>query len=153
MRFFSASTLIGALGTLAQQVLGGVNALVVTSRGFAYGSSFVSAAALVANTPQNVVAAAANVNGLIVWQARIWAYGAGAAYISSSLLCKATAPATPSDGVILARITQSSGGVGGADNNYGALDQPVFVPAGLRLDFIDSGGSSVAQRSVLYTVL
>lgn len=130
-----------------------MNSGIDPNRPVRYGASFSSNAALAANTPENVLAAASNVNGVIVWGASFSSYQSVGSTPFTSLLAKATAPATVNDGDVLcavdthdyqSAVTLWSGG--------GRLSRPIFVPAGKRLDWI-STNMVAGHRRLLYTVL
>lgn len=105
------------------------------------GISYADGLAYSALTPQLVVSAAANVNGLIVTQANIVANNTVAMPITS-LLAKATAPASIVDGrVICSSLSQ----LGGAYTSCAQLARDIFVPAGLGLYFISSVAESAGN--------
>lgn len=141
----------GALGSLAQAAIGGVNALVVTNRGITYGASYISSTLKGANTPDTVFSAASNVNGAIVWRATFVTSSAGTD-TRCGYLAKTSAPATSVDGDPI--CTTDFGGQTTGFYSSGKLDEPVFIPAGKGLYYISqSAEGSSAQRGVLYTLL
>lgn len=119
-----------------------------------YATSFTSISGLTADTPQNVLAAATNTKGVIVWAAS-FSDQAQAQYQQGGLIAKATAPTSAGDGVMVCGPDMASGMKLTAEHATigGRLRQPLFLPAGLRLDWIMSNTNYAGTRSVLYTVL
>lgn len=117
----------------------------------AYGASFSTAANLAANVAEVVVAPAANVNGLLVWNAQMVSYNA-TALARTSLIAKATAPVSTIDGDVLL----SPQGVILAAAVFGVtgtLVTPVKVAAGKGLYFIVGVTETFGSRSLLYSLL
>lgn len=102
-----------------------------------------------ANVAQLVVAAATNVNGLLVTQGNLWTGNATTVSICS-LLAKATAPANIADGRV---IFASENFGGGAYSAGGSLKKDIYVPAGLGLYFITNVAESAGLHSCAYKVL
>jgi hypothetical protein len=146
----------GSLGSLAQQLIGGVSALVTTDRGFAYGASFASNTALGANTNEQILAPAANLNGVIVWTASMSSsQGIAAADSIVGLMAKTAAPASMIDGdVLLTLDVRAQTAVGFVSGNV-SLERAVLVAAGKGLYFRNGGGGAetTGYRSILYTAL
>lgn len=121
-----------------------------------YSTAFKSSTALAAGTNEQVLAAASNVNGVVVWSAGIsTAQNTGATGVSHiTLQAHTAAPATPTDGdPILHAICFLSTAAGAVQANT-AREQPIFIPPGKGLWFRNSGNPEAgAMRSVLYTVL
>lgn len=116
-----------------------------------YGAGFAASGNLLANTPETVVAAASNVSGLIVWEARAVCSASG---IYWNLAAKTSAPAGVPDGdVILAPDNHSWDASNARPLTGAALARPVFVPAGKGLYFISAAATTFMFRSVLYTIL
>ena len=115
-----------------------------------YSANYKSITAMAANTPDTIFAPGANVNGAIVWEISVSAYCGGNP--ASSVLAKNGAPASIIDGVVL--------GVGKL-GYYGAaagvcnieLQQPIKIPAGLGLYYINDTAEAKSTRTVLYTLL
>jgi hypothetical protein len=125
----------------------------VDDLGITYGVAFSSGTLQVANTPQNIISAGANVNGYVLWEGKLQSVNATVVPLAA-LLAKTTAPATVADGDVL---VQSGYSALAASPNVlvggGNLQKPINVAAGKRLDYIctpTETGSS--QRSVLYTL-
>jgi hypothetical protein len=145
----------GTLGALAQVAIGGINALIVTERGFTYGAAYVSSTSKAANTPEQVFSTAANVNGAIVWRAGFSSVDGGVTQAQKGYIAKTgAAPLSVIDGDCIAQ----------ADNYYqnaaatnmfslGKLERHVFVSAGKGLWFISANAELNAHRHVLYTLL
>lgn len=115
-----------------------------------YGASFKSQNAAAGS--ETVVAAAANVNGLIVWAAAFVA-GTAAGLNQTALLAKTSAPVSPVDGdAILTGDASSFNATGALYLNGGSLKRPVFVAAGKGLFFFN-GTDNQSLKSVLYTLL
>jgi len=113
-----------------------------------YGASYKANALMAANTPSQVVAPAANVNGVIIFAAGFMS--AAATTVGYSLIAKASAPANCIDGDVLLMpsmynsVTQIVSG---------QLMRPVFVPPGLGVYFIRGDAETVANRYALYSIL
>ena len=95
--------------------------------------------AFVANTAQNVLAAASNVNGVVVHQSQVLYSGAGGRI---SLLAKATAPASIVDGKVI-HFAHSDAATS-SENNFPLLREHLVDPA-LRLDYISNAAPSGAK--------
>jgi hypothetical protein len=123
----------------------------VTDSGINYGVSFRSSAALPVITPENVWAAASNVNGVSVWQAEGLNFNTTGMALMT-FLCKATPPSVLSDGVIVAQSTS----LNNFTANFSAtaqMQRATNIPAGLRGDWIVGvNGDVTGFRSVLYTL-
>lgn len=124
----------------------------IAEQGFIYGASYKSNTALLATTPEPVFSAASNTNGATIWQAEGGA-GSTVAMLDFSLVCKATAPATSFDGVIVA-IGAPSACMAGFFFNAMRMARAVNIPAGLRADFMSQSAETgvAVLRSVLYTL-
>lgn len=129
-----------------------LNTVSVQDLGVTYGVAYASNTVFVANTPQNVLAAASNLNGARVVDAEFHSYDAGAANGATALLAKATAPATPIDGDVVCQ-TSAYATIAAAISDLGKLGHKVIVPAGRRLDWIASRATAGGQRKTLYTLL
>lgn len=124
--------------------------LVVRDVGFTYGAAYGSTTALAANTPGNIIAAASNVNGYLLWDCGADFSVAGGS--TASLLAKATAPATVIDGNVLMAIRYGTGGTNRQIS--GQLGGRRYVAAGLRLDRISTLAEVAPGLSMaLYTLL
>jgi hypothetical protein len=118
---------------------------------FKYGASAKSSALLAANTAETAVAAAANVNGLILHAATF--YTKGAPTPTAVLVANASAPATPASGDNLLQVSNLSGG-GSIDFMGGSsLVGSIYIPAGKGLYWISGSAESAGGRSILYTLL
>jgi hypothetical protein len=149
-RFTANSQTITSIGAITNQsvaAIGGVNALNVTERGAAYGASFVSNTAGGAATNQQLVAPAVNVNGIIVYAAKLQIV-AGVAVCRSSILAKASAPGSSVDGEPLATVVAVANGYGADDSK-----QRVFVSSGKGLHHFSDTAENASLASLLYTVL
>lgn len=147
----------GALGQLAQAVIGGVNALAITIRGFAFATAFKSTTALAAGATEQVFAAAANVNGAIVWNVEILTGPIAIGTTVVSLQAHTAAPVAYTDGdplLVAAVNTQTL--VGSGHSICERLEAPVFIAAGKGLWFLASLGGvieGIARRKVFYNLL
>lgn len=124
----------------------------VSEQGIVFGASFKSMTSLVAGTPENVWSAAANVNGVIVFQAEYMAQVTPATG-AINFACKATAPTTPTDGTVIA--TNSGGwALGTAFFSVLKLNRAINVLPALRGDFGLWGGvtETLGYRNCLYTL-
>lgn len=109
--------------------------------------SFASAAALVANTAQQVFAPAANTNGAILLSANIGGYEAGV--LNITLLSKASAPTSNTDGDVYLSFTAGA-------NRDVQLPKEMHIPAGHGLYFIspvNTTAQSYNVRSARYKLL
>lgn len=136
----------GTLGTLAQLAVGGVNAAQFTDAGIVYGASFATVTPLGAGGTNNPVTPAANVNGLMVWRAELQTGAAVANQVG--FVAKASAPGNAADGVPIVGCAHVAG-----TNGASKLEGPVFIPAGLGLYFFAAAAETCCYRRVLYTVL
>lgn len=143
----------GTLGQIAQQALVGVNAAVVTERGFAYATAFASTTVLAGGTPENVWAAASNTAGATIWEAEHFAYGpVGSISMRTALLCKATAPASVIDGdVMLVNGVAASDATNGFQSPQ-RMARSRAVATGKRGDWISTGTESNTLKKVLYSL-
>ena len=124
----------------------------VNEQGFAYASSYKSNVTLAAATPENVIAAASNLNGYVVWSGFLSSpCGAGAGLVS--LVAKATAPASWLDGDVVHMGTQHTGT--NVSSVGSIMSRAVRVTSGKRLDRIavalESGAVTGAECK--YTIL
>lgn len=126
-----------------------MRAIVTRDTGFNYGATFGSTALPGANTPENIIAAASNLNGYMLWDFGASTIVAGGD--DTSFLAKATAPATIFDGDIMSMIHAG---------NAVATDRPIppqksrFVSSGKRLDFISVlATAATSKRFAVYTIL
>jgi len=147
----SSQQVQATVNNLAQQLIGGVQELVVMERGYTYGANYKSSTALAANTPDAVFTPASNVNGAILWAAAAWTWN-GTNVMNLALLAKASAPATAIDGDLL---TSGKANSPQAGSYTGLLDlaRPVFIAAGKGLYFLSSVAEANAFRSASYTLL
>lgn len=102
-------------------------------------------AALAANTAEQVFAAATNVNGVTLLAAQVSDF-AGASVSSPTLLAKATAPTSVTDGVpfLMANIVDTTSG--GNIVVEGSAFEKQFIPAGLGLYWISNVAISANGR-------
>lgn len=129
----------------AQQLIGGVQELVVMERGYSPGASFVGGA-LGAGGVATIVAPASNLNGLIVWQA--WLATGAAGVNALSLLAKTSAPASQIDGDVIASMATP-----GAASQAPPMPRPRFIAAGKGLYLYNVTAETVATHGVDYTIL
>lgn len=126
----------------------GSRRLVVAEGGYAPGVIFQSTANLVANTPENIVAALSNTGGIVLHDA-MFAGGTAGTTNLFSFLAKATAPANVADGSVLAV---------GVISSVSAMISPQSISqkriaAGLRLDRINGVLTSFNVAGAHYTLL
>ena len=112
-----------------------------------YGASFTSITAKAANTAEQMVAAAANTNGLQVWQATYQNVTASNAEIA--ILAKATTPANCADGDFIAM----GGGATSASGTDCSTRLPVLIAAGKALWRISQNADGSCGAGVRYTLL
>jgi hypothetical protein len=116
-----------------------------------YGVAFSSSSATL---PLNVLAAASNTAGVRVVRANRYDVVTGPGQSMTALLAKATAPASVTDGDVLA-----FGGAlyasAGLPEHTGLLqlNRPLLVASGKRLDFYQNTVITFCKSSVLYTLL
>lgn len=145
-------TVGGSLGALAQQLIGGVNELVVMERGYTYGAKYASVTNLAAGGSEAVFAPGANVNGAIVWSASFMSHTAGTA--SAVMLAKNAAPGTMIDGDPIVAMDKFVLQVGGVSQMCaGVLPRPVFIAAGKGLYRYSNSLETVSYGAALYTLL
>lgn len=113
-------------------------------------STFQSNTAMVANTPENVFSAAANVNGAILWKALHDTRALGT--VNASWLSKATAPATVIDGAVWG-IQRGGVTIGSDEAAYVLVERPQRIASGLRLDAIATLASTKSLKHALYSLL
>lgn len=145
----------GDLGKLVQALIGGVNALQVTERGFTYGASFKSTSALANNATEQVFAAATNVNGCILWAGDLFSALGGAGVACIGLHAHTAAPAAFTDGDVVLKVVSDFATAAGELGRENDLKRAVLIPAGKGLWFLNSGGTAeaAARRNLLYTLL
>lgn len=104
-------------------------------------NSYASNVSLGANAAQQIVAPAANVNGIEIVRATYHcATGGGfAAFVAKS----GAAPASVVDGNVLDAIY----------GQYMKIEEPLFVPAGQGIYAINGAAEGVVMRSMLYRIL
>jgi hypothetical protein len=149
-------TVAGTLGTLAQVLLGGVNTLQTTDRGYTAGANFASSTAIGAATNETIVAPASNTNGLILWGAGIDTYTTAANSGSQvGMLAKTSAPASAIDGELLLTVAHDIVQVqSGSAGNRTRRERARFVAAGKGLYFRNSGAAEAqGYRWADYTLL
>lgn len=142
---------------LRSVTIGDTGILGVNERGFAYGASFASIAALAANATEQVFAAASNVNGAWVWDAEIDTSPASPGGLSISLHAHTVAPTAFTSGDVMLQTTinvATAAGITSATSR--PLRGPRFIAAGKGLWFLclvngTTGEANIARRKVLYT--
>ncbi len=138
----------GTLGQIAQVAIGGVNALQVTERGFTYGAAFGSTTLIGAASNEQVVAPGSNTNGMIVWDAEaITGQGAGTGTLI--LLAKSSAPATSTDGDVIAAWASDAS----VTSKMAKAFRPVFIASGKGLYYRAATAETFGIRKVIYTLL
>lgn len=135
--------------------IGGAGAARVTERGFSYGASFSSAAAIAGNTNEQALAPASNTSGVIVWRSGIATAQTSAANTVLGLIAKASAPASAIDGDVLNSAISHAITAVGQVAVVSNVNRPIFVASGKGLYFRNSSATAEGSgyRSVLYTVL
>jgi hypothetical protein len=129
----------------------GINSITPHSE---YDGSYQSINALAANTAEAVFLAAANTNGVILFDAEsVSNYASNVANVGV-FIAKNGTPANITDGVIILPEHLASG-VGGNWNSWCSLARPVKIPAGLGLYFISTTAqvASTALRCAHWDVL
>lgn len=151
---FDSDSVVGNVTVDGTVVVSSVTATVTAKdEGITYGASFASTTALAANTAENVIAAASNLAGYVVWAAN-FLNNRSTQITNASLVAKATAPGTVIDGDVL--LWPSSWMV--TTNEFvsgGELKRAVRVALGKRLDFMSTSAedNTPTGRRVLYTIL
>jgi hypothetical protein len=129
------------------------SAVPTTEGGVTYGVAFKSVAALVAGTPENVWSAASNVNGVLLHRFD-WLSNAVIANepLPESFLCKATAPTSHTDGVVISFPTFVA--LAGTKVHCSMSVRAINIPAALRGDAIVAGATNESQgyRTAFYTL-
>ncbi|MES2637421.1 MAG: hypothetical protein V4605_08865 [Pseudomonadota bacterium] len=117
----------------------------------AYAASFASNTSLVAATAEVVVLPAANVNGLLIWNAQFVSHNV-TNLSRTALIAKSSAPVSTVDGdSIISPQNVYLGGVFGVSGN---LVTPVKIAAGKGLYFYTGAvNETFGSRSLLYTLL
>lgn len=116
-------------------------------QGFDYTNTFASASNLGVGGTQEMIAAAANLNGCILWHGSMTSGAAGNRYYS--WLAKATVPATQVDGDVYFSAVPNT-----FLNVTEVFARPVFMRPGLGLWAYNSiSAETTAFRTVLYTLL
>ena len=115
-----------------------------------YGASFASEGATLGNTAVAIVAPAANISGLILWEAS-FLYNDGT-YATGSMLAKSSTPASVFDGDVILAPEQRF--VDGSNSYVSAkLTKPIEISAGKGLYVISTTGQARFIRRVLYSLL
>lgn len=113
--------------------------------GLEYTGSFAEFGVLLAvGVAHQVIAPAANVNGVVVHQCQMKHLDGGGGV--AVLIAKASAPANITDGDVLLYGTDSS-------TNPAMFSMPILIPPGKGLYFITNATETGSSRSLLYTVL
>ena len=112
-----------------------------------YGAGYASSTVLLANTPETVFSAAANVRGAVVWSANITWQSVTNAY--PVFIANTLAPVSTVNGIVILSCNKS---VTTGPFCSGSLINPVYIPAGNGLFYISGGAETSTFRSVLYTL-
>lgn len=108
--------------------------------------STASSAALAANTPETLVTAAGNPNGLLVKGAGLVGQTGANIWGKGGLIAKASAPASVTDGLVLETVRPFTHDEANTNYIWGLnLQQEIFVPAGLGLYWMLDAAISVGQ--------
>jgi len=126
----------------------------ITSRPEAATGSYQTQTMLAANTADQVIAPAANVNGALIFSLESENYAAFP--FNDSFIAKSSAPSTPIDGVVLAASKAIFWN--GSTYEYKTINvqSQILVPAGLGIYFISSiamSGGMGSTRSSRYKLL
>lgn len=151
---FDSDSVVGNVTVDGTVVVSSVTATVTAKdEGITYGAAFASTTALAANTPENVIAAASNLAGYVVWAAAI-RNARSAGNINASMLAKASAPGSVIDGDVLL-MPQGLDITASMFHSAGELQRAVRVALGKRLDFISTAleDNLPMSRRALYTIL
>jgi len=143
-----------ARGVVDSNVFSG--SVVVTSLpGHSYGTAYASSTVFVANTPQNVLAAGSNVNGVLVVDGEAISFdsGASATGVMTAFLAKATAPTSAIDGDVILQSSFTQFVAATVSTDAARLGRQIIVASGKRLDWISARATTTGQRKALYTVL
>lgn len=130
--------------------IGGAGALRVTERGITYGATWGDTTPHAVNTARTVIAAAINVNGVIIWGFDMNT-GNTTAAPTAALIAKATPPTTVIDGEVLCSPIGTA--LGASNCAYLRIDRPMFIAAGKGIFTITGQAESIADRSMRYTIL
>jgi hypothetical protein len=128
--------------------------VLVRESGFAFGASFASAVILAGLGTEQILAAASNVNGVMVWDADIATTVAVVGTAVISLHAHTVVPAALTDGNILLLCGTTLVTAVGQANANAQMTRSKFVPAGKGLWWFNSGPTAegVPRRRLLYTV-
>jgi hypothetical protein len=145
-RFVAPSQDIATIGSIT-------NTVTIQNAGVNYGASFTSTVALLADTNEQIIAPAANLNGVKFVSA--WSFSQWAAGMQQFvMLAKSSAPASVSDGALLG-LAQTWVTFAGAFQAMWAAQQAHLVSSGKGMYF--RNGPAAAQigalRGLNYTVL
>lgn len=147
-----ANTKVG--NTVAERIpvtLDPTQTINTASNVMAYTASYSASAACVANTPIQMLAAATNVNGVVLNKFdMIYNTGGGAGIFS--VIAKATAPTSQSDGDVLASGVLSSGATVKIGMDIAKEGQPK-VAAGKAIWYFATVIDGAPLRDALFTVL
>jgi len=130
--------------------------LAVIEGGFGYGAIFKSVGNFAAGPASELVlAAASNVNGIIVWDADIITSPTVAGNSLISLHAHTVAPTLYTDGDVLMSAGINLSTAAGIASDRASLNRARRIPAGKGLWFFNSGvtAEAIGRRKVMYTVL
>ena len=119
--------------------------------GISYNGSYKSIASLASGTAEVVFAAAANINGALVYRSEFWENSA-TVHVFGAFLEKATAPLLVTDGNVLCGVSGSAL-MAGNFATFGKSEKTFKIPAGRGLFYITNALAIASQRSCLYTLL
>lgn len=126
------------------------NPVQITAASMAYTNSYASTAASVANTAIQMLAAATNVNGVVLNKFDIG--GSATAGTGIVVLAKSTAPANVADGDVLFSGMQIAGGPLQLSLDIAKMGQPK-VAAGKAIWYMSTAADGCTIRDALFTVL
>jgi hypothetical protein len=146
-------TVQGVRAQATTMALGDLPAL-VREIGFLYAASFDSSANIGISASEQIIAAAANVNGVTVWDCDIFTAPTGPGAVIISLVAHTIAPVGFGDGqkLFLAGINIST--AAGQVSASNSMPRSKFVPSGRGLWFFNGGSiaEGAARRRILYTI-
>lgn len=114
-------------------------------------SFFKSNTALTAVTPETIIAPAANINGVILYEAAFCSINTVGMPLAG-LVTKNAAPASVVDGNLIVS-TDNGAAIAGSFYGFGTLKQPLRIPAGLGLYWIATNTESSGLRRASYRIL
>lgn len=136
-------------GINAQVSISGIVAM--ADYGYQPGAYYAVAAALAAATNEQVIAPAANLNGVLLYDAAMVGTTAAGSY-DTTLLAKSSAPGSYVDGDLILS-GEGASLAGASDYRWAAMNRARRLPSGRGLYFRSNGIQTAGLRRAAYTIL